>query len=72
MVEIQKERGEASIRKGVRQGCSLSPPLLDLYPEEAINEIKKGIKKVSLKVQGKTIKILCCTDYIVFNNGDAI
>ena len=35
------ERGEASIRKAVRQGCSLSPPLFNVYSEEAINEIKE-------------------------------
>ena len=58
VVQIQGERVEASSRKGVRQGCSLSPPLINLYPEEAINKTKEELKNIGFKVQGKTIKML--------------
>ena len=53
MVVMQGERGEASIRKGVRQGCSALPPVFNLYPEEDINEIKGEIKNIGIKFQGK-------------------
>ena len=62
---MQGERGEASIRNGVRQGCSLSPPLFNLYPEEAINEVKEGMKNICVEVQGKTIEMLRLVDDIV-------
>ena len=50
---MQGERGEASIRKGVRQGSLLSPPLFNLYSEEAINEIEEETENIGLKAQGK-------------------
>ena len=62
MVEIQGERGEATIRKEVRQGCSLSSLLFNLYSEEAINEIKEETKNMGVKVQMKTIKMLRFAD----------
>ena len=34
VVEMQGKRGGARIRKGVRQGYSLSPPLFNLYSKE--------------------------------------
>ena len=43
--------------KGVKQGCSLSPPLFKLHSEEAINEINEEIKNIGVKVQRKTIEI---------------
>ena len=61
---MQGERGEANIRKGVRQGCSLSPHLFNLYSEKAINRIKEETKNIGVKVQGKTIKMLRFADDI--------
>ena len=55
---MQGYQKEASTRKGVRQGCSLSPSLLNLYSEEAINKIKN----IDVKVHGGTIKILRFAD----------
>ena len=49
VVEMQSKQGEASIRKGVRQGCSLSLRLLNLYSEKGINEIREGIKNIGEK-----------------------
>ena len=56
---MQGEGREVNIRKGVKQGCSLSPPLFSSYSEGNINEIKEEIKNIGVKVQGKTIKMLC-------------
>ena len=58
------ERGEVSIGKEVRQGCSLSPTLFNLYSENAINEMKDEIKNIGSKVQGKTIKMFRFADNI--------
>ena len=46
----------------MRKDCSLSPPLFDLYSEEAINKIK--VKKIGVKVQGKIIKMFRLADDI--------
>ena len=61
---MQGKRKEARIRKEVRQGCSLSPLLFNLYLKEAINEIKDETKNIGVKVQGKKIKILRFADDI--------
>ena len=50
----------------MRQGCSLSPPLFNLYSEETINEIKHETENIGVKVYGKTIKMFGFTDDIVF------
>ena len=63
---FRKETGtrEALLRRGVRQGCPLSPSLFSLYSEEAINEIVEETKNIGLKLQGKTIKMLRFADDI--------
>ena len=63
-VEMQGERGEASIRKGVRQHCWLTPSLYNLYSEEAINKIEDEIKNIVVKVRRNTMKMLRFADDI--------
>lgn len=33
LIRVEAEEGQASMRKGVRHGCSLSPSLLNLHIE---------------------------------------
>lgn len=54
---------EAKIMKGVRQGCSLSPYLFNLYVQEAINKIReKG--GVGINIHGEKIDMLRFADDI--------
>jgi len=54
---------EAKIAKGVRQGCTLSPFLFNLYIEEALKEVrKKNIGEV--KIRGILVQMLHFTDDI--------
>ena len=50
--------------KGVRQGCSLSPMLFNLYIEQAVKETKDKFGE-GIKVQGEEIKTLRFADDIV-------
>lgn len=48
IIHLDNQERQALIKKGVRQGCSLSPLIFNLYVEEAMKEVKEkfgsGIK----------------------------
>ena len=54
----------AKIRKGVKQGCPLSPKLFNIYGEQYINEIKETItgNKIGVIVKGELISFLRFAD----------
>ena len=64
MIRIEGEEREATVHKGVRQGCSLSPLLFNLFIEHAMLEIKEEYGK-GVMVQGDEIKTLRFADDIV-------
>jgi retron-type reverse transcriptase len=39
-IKIKGSKRETAIRKGVRQGCKLSPLLFNIYTEQVINKFK--------------------------------
>lgn len=43
IIECGNSQKETKIRKGVRQGCTLSPSLFNLYIHEAINKVREEI-----------------------------
>ncbi|KAI5752456.1 hypothetical protein M8J77_017138 [Diaphorina citri] len=61
-IEIGTESETASIRKGVRQGCQISPYLFNIYIEKAIRECKECCTGVMLS--GKRIQMLRFADDI--------
>jgi hypothetical protein len=66
-VRINNTRTSAKIKKGVRQGCTLSPPLFNLYIEEPIKELKTklGRWEIGVKIGGKLISMIRFADDIV-------
>ena len=61
-VEVYKE--PQNIQKGVRQGCSLSTLLFNLYIEQAVKKVKEKYGK-GVRIQGETYKMLRFADDIV-------
>src|SRR6478736_1054213 len=56
VVKIQQEfSDEGEIGRGVRQGCSLSPLLFNIYAEAMMVEAMEGIEE-GIKIGGKLIK----------------
>lgn len=54
---------QATIGKGVRQGCNLSPLIFNAYIEQAIKEIKEHIN-CGVKIQGEKVSMLRYADDI--------
>src|SRR5215469_7717615 len=56
-----EDSGEAEIGRGVRQGCSLSPLLFNIYSETLMKEVKKRVKG-GIKVGGEMLKMIRYAD----------
>jgi len=69
-IKIKESRREATIRKGVRQGCNLSPLLFNICIEQAINECKEYC--TAIKVNGGRIQMLRFADDVVIIVQDGI
>ena len=69
-IKIKESKREAIIRKGVRQGCNLSPLLFNIYIQQAINECKEYC--TGIKVNGEGIQVLRFADDIVVIAQDEI
>ena len=60
--KIRESKREAAIRKGVRQGCKLSPLLFNIYIGQAINECREYC--IGINVNGMIIQMLSFADDI--------
>ncbi|XP_049833909.1 uncharacterized protein LOC126278101 [Schistocerca gregaria] len=63
IIRVDDQEQSARIKKGVRQGCSLSPLLFNLYIEEAMMEIKERVRS-GIKIQGERISMIRFADDI--------
>ena len=62
MIKSGPKCEKARIKKGVRQGCALSPAIFNVYIEKAINEIKE--KAPGISIHGEKISMLRFADDI--------
>lgn len=62
IIDVNGVTKKANIRKGVRQGCPLSPYLFNIFIEEAINEMKEETKGV--KINGQKVHCIRFADDI--------
>jgi retron-type reverse transcriptase len=69
-IKIKESKREAANRKGVSQGCNLSPLLFNIYMEKAINEGKEYCTRI--KVNGMRLKMLKFGDNITVIAQDAM
>jgi len=69
-IKIKESKREAAIRKGVREGCNLSPLLFNIYLEQAINECKEYC--TGIKINGVRIQMLSFADDIAIIAQDEI
>ena len=63
VIEVGKEKEVAEIRKGVRQGCALSPVMFNLYIEEAMNQLKTK-ENLGVQIQGEAVSMIRFADDI--------
>ena len=64
VIRVEEHERDAEVGKGVRQGCSSSSLLFNLYIEEAVKEWKEKFGE-GIKVQWEEIKTLRFADDIV-------
>jgi len=59
-IRIGDKSASAKIRKGIRQGCPMSPMLFNIYVEQPIKEIKETLnrRKIGVTVGGELIQML--------------
>lgn len=57
----------AQIKKRVRQGCALSPPLFNCYIEKVLNKVKAKLKRlnIGIKIGGEIVSMIRFADDIV-------
>ncbi|KAE9524312.1 hypothetical protein AGLY_015351 [Aphis glycines] len=65
IIQIDGKEQAAKIKKGVRQGCILSPMLFNLYIEEAMKELRVEIQK-GVRIGGTMVTALRFADDIAF------
>ena len=69
-IKIKESKREATIRKGVRKGCNVSPLLFNIYIKKAINECEGYC--TGIKVNGMRIQMLRFADNIAIIAQDEI